>query len=719
MTTSTSSTKKPRYKAIDFPELLANMSQEEKDAYTHADAKRTRMSALNALHLMRGNGKDVQVTCPECGSRRCFMLRGNGIWRCWVCSASGILDELRDIDHREGCSVDSHYYANASKRRNREGNDYVPMLPSDYEEIAPETRSWLYPIYPFDDTEERTRFVEHFHSQQLAAKHPKMRGMMSAEQIRSLQGRVRHYCEAMHFDTTVLKREGVMCAMMFIHNDDQRQEDPQGVREVPCIAYCNRIFGRIVNVKLRSVEQNPITDQWSKDFTQVSPTKPCAPYGIDSICPTRPNAQPIDRLIITEGEKDRLTLLSCGFPYVLSIANGAETEVEKSHEAFEEWIAQAEEIVICGDTDRAGRKLVNRLLHHYGERALVVELPQGWKDISDYYAQFGAEEVRRAVLGAREIASGDVYHANDHLDNIMQVMLGNYDHGYDVGMGSRTDGILHLTSEGGLIIVTGIPNSGKTDFLNCLMTHLMAQRQKKVAFLSFELPNKEKHFMRIASTALGVEHVDEVVRLPDGSIDEGRQRSILLPAIQYLDQHMVDFDMKQRLPTPEYIIAQAERERRKRGLDFLVIDPYMYIAINDGNKAATETELVKEMLTKVQAWSREKHVWTVIVAHPRIQHKDGTQDFAPLDIYAASGSAHWANLADFFFSVKRINDPDAGRMFTVVDMLKVRDQEFCKPGKVWYVRQACGRYEERSSEEECVSENRGGAVCQMDTDPWI
>lgn len=31
-------------------------------------------------------------------------------------------------------------------------------------------------------------------------------------------------------------------------------------------------------------------------------------------------------------------------------------------------------------------------------------------------------------------------------------MMGNYDRGYEVGMGGLTDGIFHPTSEGGLII---------------------------------------------------------------------------------------------------------------------------------------------------------------------------------------------------------------------------------------------------------------------------
>lgn len=72
-------------------------------------------------------------------------------------------------------------------------------------------------------------------------------------------------------------------------------------------------------------------------------------------------------------------------------------------------------------------------------------------------------------------------------------------------------------------------------------------------------------------------------------------------------------------------------------------------------------------------------------------------------MYTISGSANWANLADFIFTLRRINEPD--RRYTRLDMLKVRDQDLCQTGTVLYVRQSCGRYSERESEEQILSES--------------
>lgn len=735
---------KPRYYATDFNEIKENLSDEEKllferykemlsgiipaDSASSApanDAPSTK-DLLNHLKnisqktmkLMAGGKLDIRVTCPKCGKRHCFIKVDNGLTHCWSCNWSGYLEEMKSLLGKGSGKVNGNYYANAQKKQQDEhkAKDYVPMLPDDFREIDAETRSWLYPIYPFKTQEEQQQFIDHFHPANLLSRHPKSRPLITASELASLQGMVQRYIQAMKLSPDIIIQEGVMCAWMKQNADDTKSEDPKGVEMVPAIAYCNYLDGKIINVKFRSVQQHPVTGEWSKLFCQVSPTKPCAPYGIDSINLLRPDAQPIRQLIITEGEKDRLTLMTCGFPYVLSIANGASTNIEESHEAFDEWIQQAGEIIICGDTDRPGRRLVKLLIEQYQTRAKVTTLPQGKKDISEVYDAFGSREVQRIIAEAQGISDADIYDLSEHKEDILDIMMGNYDRGYEVGMGGLTDGIFHPTSEGGLIILTGRPNSGKTDFLNCLMAHLMYHNQKRVAFFSFEKPIKGKHVREIARIALGVRNTENM----DGaeSPEEARQEN--QKVVDYLSEHMVDFDTKTRLPDSNYIIGMMEAmmNRKKQKIDYLVIDPYVFINMTEGGSRATETEKVRLMLTKLQAWSRTRHIWTVVVAHPRIQYKDGHEAFPPLDIYSVAGSAQWANLADFLLTVNRISKPEEGKMFTIVEMLKVRDQEFCHPGKVYYVRQPCGRYDERESENDCIAEAMQGKVLSKDDEPW-
>jgi len=57
-----------------------------------------------------------------------------------------------------------------------------------------------------------------------------------------------------------------------------------------------------------------------------------------------------------------------------------------------------------------------------------------------------------------------------HVRNgILNVLHGEYDHGYDVGYGPLTDHVFHPTDQGGLIIETGVPcvlrSGGFDDFV--------------------------------------------------------------------------------------------------------------------------------------------------------------------------------------------------------------------------------------------------------------
>lgn len=112
-----------------------------------------------------------------------------------------------------------------------------------------------------------------------------------------------------------------------------------------CVAYVNYLNGQPVNAKYRSCDPSTVkpTDErettgmkksagYTKFWSQDSPTTPCPPYHIDCINPLKVSEATIPRLIITEGEKDVLTLNEAGYPYAISVPNGAASDLSKSFE---------------------------------------------------------------------------------------------------------------------------------------------------------------------------------------------------------------------------------------------------------------------------------------------------------------------------------------------------------------------------------------------------
>ena len=356
-------------------------------------------------------------------------------------------------------------------------------------------------------------------------------------------------------------------------------------------------------------------------------------------------------------------------------------------------------------------------------RVAIAEMSSGCKDIADVNIQYGLDEVRRVINSVSFPQSPDYIRINQRRESFKQYFRGEYDHGYSIGYGPYTDKHLWLTDDGGLIIVTGRPNSGKTDWVRCTMTQMMAKLGKACAFLSFEEPQKEMHVRRIVELLIAQRRTE---RMPDETMDR---------VLDFLQDRMIDIDMVSMDSTTQNIIRVADMARQEGfPMSFLVIDPYLYVDM--GNSKENETKLIKDMLTTFQKWGRRNHIWVVMVAHPRMLQKTGNGELEEIDEYTISGSAHWANLADFLISVKREfpngreDTLDAqGNLipppsYTEVNVIKVRYQEFCLPGKLYYMRQRCGRYNERLSADACKSEIQNlpaleGEQRTIDTDVWF
>ena len=617
-------------------------------------------------------GKNFIVRCPKCGTMHLYISKAKGLYHCFYagCDFNGILaDYCKDnrpmFAYRKGDSPSNGAtYRPQDNRHTENAVNEVPMLPGDYKVLAPTV---LQKIKPLDESPDCTD------PDQLAARrYLADQGISLATAIAAHIGCLRHYC--------ITK-----------DSEDKRE---QASTVFPCIAYVNYVDGRPVNAKYRSCSpiQSPSPEEgqpiaYSKFWSQDSPTTPCAPYNIDCINPLLVEEEIIPRLIIVEGGKDALILMEAGYRHVISVPSGAATDLAKCFEAFIPWLDQVQDIVICGDSDLPGRTLVKRLSDYFGARCLFTILPGGCKDIGDVMKLYGTEVVRTVIDDACACQTTDIITVEQRRKEVIDVLHGKYDHGYSVGYGPLTDRIFHPTDTGGLIIMTGMPNSGKTDFLNDLTSRIMRDTERFVCYLSFEVPDKDKHIAHLVHLLLGKANTTDYT-------DEQ-----LTPYIDFLNTHMIHLDMHEVPPTPGNILHRADLVRRRQPLKYLVIDPYLFVEAQNG-KAETETQSIKSMLTRFQSWGREHHIWVIIVAHPRSLKKiDGKNEMEDINMYTISGSANWANLADFILSITRVNEPN--RAFTRLDVLKVRDQELCRTGTVYYTRQPCGRYEEHESEEEC------------------
>ena len=99
------------------------------------------------------------------------------------------------------------------------------------------------------------------------------------------------------------------------------------------------------------------------------------------------------RLFVTEGPFDWLTLQGWGLQACALLGT------EPGRAALR-LLQRARSVVLVMDSDEAGREAARRLQDALGERARILELPPGVKDVSELGASPGGREAFFELLGA-------------------------------------------------------------------------------------------------------------------------------------------------------------------------------------------------------------------------------------------------------------------------------------------------------------------------------
>ncbi|KAG6500875.1 hypothetical protein ZIOFF_040733 [Zingiber officinale] len=184
---------------------------------------------------------------------------------------------------------------------------------------------------------------------------------------------------------------------------------------------------------------------------------------------------------------------------------------------------------------------------------------------------------------------------------------------------------------GELTLITGVPNSGKSEWIDALLCNINERHGWKFALCSME--NKvEEHARKLLE-----KHIKKPFFSARMTVEEFEAGKKWLDDTFYLIRCEDDC-----LPSVTWVLDCAKLAVLRYGVRGLVIDPYNELDHQRSN-FQTETEYVSQMLTKVKCFAEQHscHVW--FVAHPKQLHNwDGR---AP-NLYDISGSAHFVNKCD-------------------------------------------------------------------------
>ena len=229
----------------------------------------------------------------------------------------------------------------------------------------------------------------------------------------------------------------------------------------------------------------------------------------------------------------------------------------------------------------------------------------------------------------------------DYLDETLSLYRDGRKRGVSTGWKSLDE--FMTIRPGELSVVTGVPGSGKSEFIDALAINLAQQHGWRFALCSFENPPAE-HIAKLAEKYLGAPFWDGLARRMSETDLQGTMDWI---ADRF---HLIRFD--DEAPTIEAILEKARAAVMRHGIRGLVIEPYNEIEHRRPSNM-TETEYISQLLGKVKRFAQHHavHVW--FIAHPAKLQRDNSGARPIPTLYDIAGSANWVNKADLGLVVHR------------------------------------------------------------------
>lgn len=331
--------------------------------------------------------------------------------------------------------------------------------------------------------------------------------------------------------------------------------------------------------------------------------------------------------IIVEGEMDALSFYEAGVHNVVSVPNGA-TLNNNNLDYLDnciDYFSDKEKIIIAVDTDEAGQTLQAELVRRLGAEICYIADFKDCKDANEYLLQYGKESLAECVTGARPVPLENVTTLRDIESEITDFVKNGFKKGYQIGIPNFDD--IFSTYTGQFITVTGIPSSGKSDFVDQMVVGYNNNYSWKTAFASPENAPTYLHAHKLMRKVW-----QDMPRKDQIGSDKWNQ------VADHVNDNFFFIDMDRY--TLESVLRKGAELVKRKGIKCLVIDPFNKVRDVDA-KTEDVNRYTMEYLTKIESFAKKYDVLVIVVAHPTKMYKDGNGKIEEPTMYNIKGGGEW------------------------------------------------------------------------------
>lgn len=478
---------------------------------------------------------------------------------------------------------------------------------------------------------------------------------------------VKHYSEkrGLHQETLLYFKVGEGMEYM-----------PQLGKEANTIQFPYIRNGEIVNIKYKTADKK---FKMFKDAELIL-------FNVDSIKDKKV-------CLFTEGEEDAMAVRQAGVEEVVSVPNGATTgkiNMEYIDNCIEYFLDPEMKIYLGTDDDLPGRNLQEQLAERFGkERCYKVKWKES-KDANECLLKFGAGGIIESIEAAKPYPLEGITTISDYDDEVNDIYVNGLPKGAKTKMSNLNE--LIEFHKGYFTVITGIPNQGKTSFLDQLCLHLSLVNNWKGAFYSPENKPTSLHISNLCRKLIGKAWWGENRITP---------KEIAI-AKEFLNNRFY-FVTPEKGFGLDSILKHVRRLKESKGIDFFVIDAWNKLEHKHGGD---ENAYIGQSLDLIDNFCNYNKLHLFLVAHPRkmMKRKD-SQAYEVPTAYDVNGSANFYNKPDINITVYRDYEESETRVY-------VQKVKFDHWGKQGFCR---FKYDPESGR---FNEYYGGME-NFDRYPWI
>jgi twinkle protein len=334
-----------------------------------------------------------------------------------------------------------------------------------------------------------------------------------------------------------------------------------------------------------------------------------------------------DSCIIVEGEMDVLAMHEAGVKNVISVPNGATLNSNNLDylDNCIDYLEDKTEIILALDTDEPGQALKQEFIRRLGAEVCYLVDFGDCKDANEYLLKHGKDDLRSVINSCKQVPLEGVSTLYDIEDELKDFVQNGFKPGFQVGLPNFDK--IFSTYTGQFITVTGIPSSGKSDFVDQMVVGYNNNYGWKTAYAS---PENQPTYL----------HAHKLMRkhwqdMPTPGDIGGQQWK---KVADHVNDNYFFIDMDRY--TLESVLRKGAELVKRKGIKCLVIDPFN--KVRDTNAQSDDVNrYTMDYLQKIEIFAKKYDVLVFIVAHPTKMYKGQDGKIEEPTMYNIKGGGEW------------------------------------------------------------------------------